>query len=92
MQYSIDITTEQSFRFMEFIDAKIWISKNASLCRVFAHQVTFISLRVMEHLRVSLTVHACYTKVAHKRVVLEWIHTLMLLTCCLRVVDRALEG
>ena len=41
LQYSIDITTEQSFRYMEFIDAKIWISKNASLCRVFANRVTF---------------------------------------------------
>ena len=41
LQYSIDITTEQSFRYMEFIDAKIWISKNVSLCRVFANQVTF---------------------------------------------------
>ena len=27
---------------MEFIHAKIWISKNASLCRVFANRVTFI--------------------------------------------------
>ena len=27
LQYSIDITTEQSFRYMEFINAKIWISK-----------------------------------------------------------------
>ena len=26
---------------MEFIDAKIWIFKNASLCRVFANQVTY---------------------------------------------------
>ena len=26
---------------MEFIDAKIWISKNASLCRVFANRVTY---------------------------------------------------
>ena len=36
MQYSIDITTEQSLRDLEFVDAKIWISKNASLFRVFA--------------------------------------------------------
>ena len=43
MQYSIDITTEQSFMFMEFIDAKIWISKNASLCRVFTNRVTYWS-------------------------------------------------
>ena len=42
LQYSIDITTEQSFKCMEFIDAKIWISKNASLCRVFANRVTYI--------------------------------------------------
>ena len=27
LQYSINITTEQSFRYMEFIDAKIWIFK-----------------------------------------------------------------
>ena len=33
LQYRIGITTEQSFKYMEFIDAKIWISKNASLCR-----------------------------------------------------------
>ena len=39
-KYLLDITTEQSFRYMEVIDAKIWISKNASLCRVFANQVT----------------------------------------------------
>ena len=39
--YSIDISAEQSFRFMEFIDAKIWISKNASLCQVFANRVTY---------------------------------------------------
>ena len=26
---------------MEFIDTKIWISKNASLCQVFANQVTY---------------------------------------------------
>ena len=41
LQYSIDITTEQSFRYMELIDAKIWISKNAPLCRVFANRVTY---------------------------------------------------
>ena len=40
MQYSIDITTEQSFRYIELTDAKIWISKNASLCRVLANRVT----------------------------------------------------
>ena len=41
LQYSIDNTTEQSFKYMEFIDAKIWISKNVSLCRVFANRVTY---------------------------------------------------
>ena len=41
LQYSIDITTEQSIRYMQFIDAKIWISKNASLCWVFTNRVTF---------------------------------------------------
>ena len=42
LQYSIDITTEQSVRYMELIDAKIWIFKNAVLCRVFANWVTFM--------------------------------------------------
>ena len=46
LQYSIDITTEQSFRYMEFIDAKICISKNASLCRVFANRVTYSNSRL----------------------------------------------
>ena len=41
LQYSIDITTEQSFRYMEFIDAKIWISKNVSLCWVFANWISY---------------------------------------------------
>ena len=41
LQYSIDITTEQSFKYIEFVDAKVWISKNASLCQVFANRVTF---------------------------------------------------
>ena len=40
MQYNIDITIEQSFRYMELADAKIWISKNVSLCWVFANRVT----------------------------------------------------
>ena len=40
MQHSIDFTTEQRFRYTTIIDAKIWISKNASLCHVFANQVT----------------------------------------------------
>ena len=35
MQYSIGIATEQSFRYVELTDVKIWISKNASLRRVF---------------------------------------------------------
>ena len=29
---SIAIATEQNFRYIELTDAKIWISKNASLC------------------------------------------------------------
>ena len=41
MHYGIDITTVQSFRYIERIDAKIWISKNAS-CRVFANGVTYV--------------------------------------------------
>ena len=40
LQYSIGIATEQSFRYIELIDVKIWISKNASLCRVLANRVT----------------------------------------------------
>ena len=40
MQYSIGIATEQSVRYIELTDAKIWISKNASLCRVLANRVT----------------------------------------------------
>ena len=40
LQYTFDITTEQSLMYMELIDAKIWISKYALLCRVFANQVT----------------------------------------------------
>ena len=31
---------------MEFIDAKIWISKNASLCRVFTNWVTYVQCTV----------------------------------------------
>ena len=42
LQYSIGIATEQSFRYIELTDAKIWISKNASLCRVLANRVTNI--------------------------------------------------
>ena len=37
LQYSIGIATEQSFRYIELTDAKIWISKNASLCQVLAN-------------------------------------------------------
>ena len=41
LQYSIDIATEQSFRYIELTDVKIWISKNAPLCQVLANQVTY---------------------------------------------------
>ena len=41
LHYNIGIATEQSFRYIELTDAKIWISKNASLCRVLANQVTY---------------------------------------------------
>ena len=44
LQYSIDITTEQSFRYIELTDAKISISKNASLCRVLANRVTYTKM------------------------------------------------
>ena len=40
LQYSIDNITERSFRLMKLTDAKIWISKNMSLCWVFANCVT----------------------------------------------------
>ena len=40
LQYSIDITTEQTFRHMELTGGETWISKNASLCWVFANRVT----------------------------------------------------
>ena len=42
LQYSIGIVTEQSFRYIELTDAKIWISKNASLCCILANRVTNI--------------------------------------------------
>ena len=42
MQYSIGIATEQSCRYIELTDAKVWISKNSSLCRVLANWVTYI--------------------------------------------------
>ena len=43
LQYSIGIATEQSFRYIELTDAKIRISKNASLCRVLENRVTILS-------------------------------------------------
>ena len=46
LQYSIGIATEQSFRYIELTDAKIWISKNASLCRVLANWVTYSCLLI----------------------------------------------
>ena len=42
LQYSIGVATEQSFRYIELTDVKIWISKNASLCRILANWVTYI--------------------------------------------------
>ena len=41
LQYSIGIATEQDFRYIELTDERIWISKNASLCRVLANRVIF---------------------------------------------------
>ena len=46
LQYSIGIATVQSFRYIELTDAKIWISKKASLCRVLENRVTFMDYRV----------------------------------------------
>ena len=40
MQYSIGIAAEQSCTYIELTDARIWISKNASLSRVLANRVT----------------------------------------------------
>ena len=42
LHYNIGIATEQSFRYIELTDAKIWISKNAPLCRVFPNRVTYV--------------------------------------------------
>ena len=42
--YSFGIATEQSFRYIELTDAKIWISKNALLCQVLANWVTNVSI------------------------------------------------
>ena len=44
LQYSIGIATEQSFRYTELTDAKIWISKNASLCCVLANRVQIFAV------------------------------------------------
>ena len=41
MPISIGIATEQRFRYIELTDAKIWISKNASLCQALANRVTY---------------------------------------------------
>ena len=41
---------------MEFIDAKIWISKNASLCRVFANRVTYILKTIQPQLNLGLSI------------------------------------
>ena len=49
MQHSIDNTTEQSFSYMELGDIKIWISKNALLCQVYANWVTHIHARTHAH-------------------------------------------
>ena len=49
IQYSIDIATEQSFRYMKLIDAKIWNSKNASLCQIFVNWVIFMNMLAYNH-------------------------------------------
>ena len=41
LQYSIDIATQRSFRYIKLTDTKIWISKNASLCRVLANRIKY---------------------------------------------------
>ena len=43
---------------MEFIHAKIWISKNASLCQVFANRVTYLLENILTD-ALSLSLYTC---------------------------------
>ena len=43
LQYSIDITTEQSFRYMEFVDCKNLDFQKCVIMSGFANRVTYVS-------------------------------------------------
>ena len=62
MQYSIGIATEQSFRYIKLTDAKIWISKNAPLCRVLANRVTFKIARCHAFQKIEYIAKPCRSK------------------------------
>ena len=47
LHYSIDITTEQNFRYIH--GTNIWILKIALLSQVFANQVTYIHTYIHTH-------------------------------------------
>ena len=57
--YSIDIATEQGFMYKEPTDVKIWVSKDASLCQVFANQVT--NGQWLTYFKLSVTYKALYS-------------------------------
>ena len=57
MQYNINVATEQSFRYIELTDAKIWISKIAPLCRVLANQVTYAEIFVLFNIKIVVLFH-----------------------------------
>ena len=54
--------------YMEFIDAKIWISKNASLCRVFANRVTYTCTRIAYHSRRKVSLFHLFTFIPQENV------------------------
>ena len=51
MQYNIGIAPEQSFRYIDLTDAKIWIFKNASLCWVLTNRVTYTIILHKQQIR-----------------------------------------
>ena len=59
LQCSIGIATEQSFRYIELNDAKIWISKNAS-CRVLPNGVTYSYHR---HVHTHAYIHTVFPQI-----------------------------
>ena len=50
LYYSIDISKEQSFRYVELVDAKIWICKNVLLCQVCKNQITHTYTHACTHI------------------------------------------